>query len=52
MLKELKIGKFHDQYTEPCEVLEILPGEKYSVKIKYEEKPKVVHANKLQMTRL
>lgn len=50
MLKEPKKGKFGDQYTEPCEILEILSGG--NVKILYKNKPRVVHPNKLRGTRL
>ena len=50
MLKEPNTGKFCDQYTEPCEVLEILSGG--NVRIKYKGKDKVVHTNKLRLTNL
>lgn len=50
MLKEPSKGKFSDQYTEPCEIIEILSGG--NLKILYNGKPRIVHANKLRGTRL
>lgn len=50
LLKEPQKGKFGDQYTEPCEIIDVLSGG--NLKILYKGKPRIVHANKLRGTRL
>lgn len=50
MLKEPKDGKFGNQYSDPCEVLEVLSGG--NVKINFKGKERIVHTNKLRLTKL
>lgn len=50
LLKEPQKGKFGDQYSEPCEIIELLSGG--NLKILYKGKERIVHANKLRGTRL
>jgi len=49
LLKEAARSKFSDQYTGPHEVIEILPMN--NVKINFKGKPRVVHVNKLKLSK-
>ncbi|CAK9811734.1 Retrovirus-related Pol polyprotein from transposon 297 [Anthophora quadrimaculata] len=46
LLKEPRKGKFDAQYTGPYEIIEVLSNN--NVKIKFKEKSRIVHANKLK----
>lgn len=50
LLREPRTGKFGDQYTEPFKIIDIL--DKGNIVINYKGKKRVVHSNKLRLTRL
>jgi len=50
LLKEPIRNKFSDQYSGPYEILEMLPMN--NVKINFKGKPRVVHINKLKLSKI
>lgn len=50
LLKEPTKGKFSEQYTGPYEIIEVLPNN--NVKILYRKKHRIVHTDKLKLSRL
>lgn len=50
LLKEPQKGKFSDQYTGPYKVIEILPLN--NVKILFQNRPRIVHMDKLKLSHI